>query len=44
MNLKVTLLDGTVIYPSYAPEHAEGISAYYNEQQRIGFVKSWRVI
>ncbi len=44
MNLEVVMLDGTTIYPSYAPEHAEGISAYYNEQLRIGFIKSWRVL
>lgn len=44
MNLEVVLMDGTAIYPSYDPEHKEGIYAYYNEQSRIGFVKSWRVI
>lgn len=44
MTLEVTMLDGTVIYPGYAPEHLEGVAAYYNEQKRIGFVKEWRVL
>jgi hypothetical protein len=44
MTLEVILMDGTTINPSFAPEHLEGVSYYYNEQARIGFVKSWRVI
>ena len=44
MTLEVVMLDGTTIYPSYDPAHAEGIAYYYNEQARIGFVKSWRVL
>lgn len=44
MTVEVVMLDGTTIYPSYDPEHKEGVYAYYNEQARIGFVKSWRVL
>jgi|LakMenEpi02Jun12_1017388.scaffolds.fasta_scaffold00118_2 hypothetical protein len=44
MTLEVTLSNGTTIYPSFDPAHLEGVAYYYNEQYRIGFVKSWRVV
>lgn len=44
MNLKIELSDGRIIYPSFDPAHAEGLTAFYNEQMRIGFIKSWSVI
>lgn len=44
MNLAITLNDGTVIYPSFDPAHAEGLSAFYNEQVRMGGIKAWTVI
>jgi hypothetical protein len=44
MTLEVILMDGTTITPSFSPEHLDGVSHYYNEQTRIGFVQSWRVI
>lgn len=44
MTLEVTLLGGKTIYPTFQPEHLEGVAAYYNEQLRIGFVKAWKVI
>lgn len=44
MKLEVIFSNGNVAYPMFDPAHAEGVSAFYNEQYRIGFVKSWRVI
>jgi hypothetical protein len=44
MTVEVILMNGTIITPSYDPEHLEGVSYYYNEQTRLGFVKSWRVV
>lgn len=44
MTLEVTLLGGKTIYPTFQPEHLEGVAAYYNEQLRIGFVKAWKVL
>lgn len=44
MKLEVTLSNGNVIYPTFDPAHAEGVSAYYGEQMRIGFVKSVKVV
>jgi hypothetical protein len=44
MTLEVTLSNGNVIYPSFDPAVLEGVAAYYNEQYRIGFVKSWKVL
>ncbi len=44
MNLAITLNDGTVIYPSFDPAHAEGLSYFYNEQVRMGGIRAWAVI
>jgi hypothetical protein len=44
MKLEVTFSNGVTVYPMFDPAVAEGVSAFYNEQARIGFVKSWRVI
>ena len=44
MKLEVIFSNGNVIYPMFDPTVAEGVSAFYNEQARIGFVKSWRVV
>lgn len=46
MKLEITLSTGKVIYPVFEMGTAilEGVAGYYNEQQRIGFVKFWRVI
>lgn len=44
MTLEVTLSGGVVINPSFDPAHLESITAYYNEQAKLGLVKSWRVL
>lgn len=44
MLLEVVFSNGEIAYPAFDPAHAEGVSAFYNELARIGFVKSWKVV
>lgn len=44
MKLEVILSNGNVIYPMFDLAVGEGVKAYYGEQMRIGFVKSWKVV
>ncbi len=44
MLLEVVFSNGEIAHPAFDPAHAEGVSAFYNELARIGFVKSWKVI
>jgi hypothetical protein len=44
MTVKVELLNGKVIYPSFDPEHTESVLAYYqNELDEFGIL-SYEVI
>lgn len=44
MTVEVTLTNGTVITPSFDPEHSEGVIAFYDEQTAQGTIKGYRVI
>ena len=43
MNVEVTLNDGTVIYPSYAPEHLNEVVGFYQQKYWANEIQGYRV-
>jgi hypothetical protein len=44
MNMEIILKDGSVIYPSYAPEHRQPVLEFYAKLFEQGELLSWKVI
>jgi hypothetical protein len=44
MNMEITLLDGTNIYPSYDPEHRKGVLEFYADKFDKGLIMAWKVV
>lgn len=42
--MEVMLRDGSVIYPSYAPEHRQPVLEFYAKLFESGELISWKVI
>lgn len=43
MNMEIELLDGTFIYPAYAPEHKDSVIAFYKDLYKKGQIRGWNV-
>lgn len=41
---EITLNDGMIITPSYAPEHHEGVCDFYADALERGEISAWRVL
>jgi hypothetical protein len=44
MNVEVTLVDGTKIYPSYSPEHRKSVIEFYSTQFDKGLIMGWAIV
>ena len=44
MTYEITLNDGMIITPSYAPEHHEGVCDFYADALERGEISAWRVL
>lgn len=43
MNMEIELLDGTFIYPSYAPEHKDSVIRFYKALYAEGAITGWTI-
>jgi hypothetical protein len=44
MNIEVTLLDGSKLFPSYDPAHRKGVLAFYEDKFEKGLISGWKVL
>lgn len=44
MQIKVVLLDGSVVKPVFDPEHRQGVLRYYAERLVEGSIKSYEIV